>query len=114
MGNTCCSPSNARVSVADTDVDQHPREMESAPPITVTSGEKSSIDSGYSTRNDDPRDKLQEYLQILRETQTENLTKLREQLKRKPQLFVLNNLVLSIPFFEDFERYPSILNNSDK
>uniref|UniRef100_A0A0P5PZF4 Mab-21 n=1 Tax=Daphnia magna TaxID=35525 RepID=A0A0P5PZF4_9CRUS len=52
----------------------------------------------------DPRHKVNEYYQILREIQTENLNKMRDQLKKNPQLFLLNNLILSIQFFDNFDR----------
>ena len=52
----------------------------------------------------DPQRAANEYHQILNDMQSENLMLLREQLKKKPELFVLNNLVMSIQFFENFDR----------
>ncbi|XP_057377286.1 uncharacterized protein LOC130698618 [Daphnia carinata] len=52
----------------------------------------------------DPLHKVNEYYQILREIQTENLNKMRDQLKKNPQLFLLNNLILAIQFFDNFDR----------
>lgn len=52
----------------------------------------------------DPQRKITEYYDILRQMQTDNLTKMREQLKKKPELFLLNNLILSIQFFDNFDR----------
>lgn len=69
------------------------------PKLAVTS----RPDSDYS-RKVDPQRALNEYHQILHEMQSENLVVMREQLKKKPELFVLNNLIMSIQFFEHFDK----------
>ena len=52
----------------------------------------------------DPRAKLNEFKQIIKEAEQKNLDKMREDLKKNPMAFILNNLVLSIQFFDNFDR----------
>ncbi len=52
----------------------------------------------------EPQRKMADYLRIIRQAQAENLAEMREHLKKRPDLFVLNNLILSIQFFDNFER----------
>ena len=111
MGNKCCHGSDER-SASLYDVD--PRSNE--PTILVT-----TPNGGLTTTNDistrtapaapvmlrttsEPQRKMAEYLRIVRQAQAENLAEMRENLKKKPDLFVLNNLILSIQFFDNFER----------
>ncbi len=56
------------------------------------------------TSDSDPRAKLNEFKQIIKDAELKNLDKMREDLKKNPMAFVLNNLVLSIQFFDNFDR----------
>lgn len=67
-------------------------------------GSSSPPSPRQNTRSTDPQQKLKEYYEILRQMQMDNLTKMRDQLKNKPDIFLLNNLILSVQFFDNFER----------
>lgn len=92
MGNNCCRDQGENW-LEGTGVDDG-LQMSNLP--TTASRPKSSWS--------DPQRKTAEYYDILRQMQTDNLQKMREQLKKKPELFLLNNLVLSIQFFDNFQR----------
>lgn len=94
MGNKCFKGRMSDFGIAgDTDA---PAGF-SLPAVKVTP------DSDYARRVD-PQRAVNEFHQILQDMQKENLAVMRDQLKKKPELFVLNNLVMSVQFFEHFDR----------
>lgn len=96
MGNKCCRQQDDGGLISS----DRPFEME----------ERGTTYLGAVTNNDlqpdaiNPQSKLDEYYDILRDMQQDNLAKMREQLKKQPDIFLLNNLILSIQFFDNFDR----------
>lgn len=95
MGNNCCRQQDE----GDVFVVDPPAEMED------TRSYSAAQSNHLYSQSTDPQFKMEEYYEILREMQTDSLEKMRHQLKNKPEIFLLNNLVLSIQFFDNFERY---------
>ncbi len=48
--------------------------------------------------------KMGEFHEIIEETQRRNLNQMRDDLKKNPSTFILNNLAISVQFFDSFER----------
>lgn len=97
MGNNCCGEQGAWSD------DNIPRSEEIEMRENVqpqTSQELRSEIRDYSNQ----QSKLSEFYQILHEQQTQNLNQLREHLKKNPELFFLNNLVLAVQFLNNPER----------
>lgn len=109
MGNKCCHGSDKR-SLSLYEVD--PRNDESTQ-VALPNGGLKVNDTSVRTApaatvamrtTTEPQRKMADYLRIVRQAQAENLAEMREHLKKRPDLFVLNNLILSIQFFDNFER----------
>ena len=109
MGNKCCHGSDER-SMSLYEVD--PRN-EASNQVTVPNGGLKVNETSVRTApaatvamrtTTEPQRKMADYLRIVRQAQAENLAEMREHLKKRPDLFVLNNLILSIQFFDNFER----------
>ena len=112
MGNKCCHGSD-EVSSSLYVVDTRNNDHQPSTLVTTPNGGLKANDISVRTTSaatvtmrvtSEPQRKMAEYLRIVRQAQAENLAEMREQLKKKPDLFVLNNLILSIQFFENFER----------
>lgn len=106
MGNRCCSERN-RDSAAENEQSSGNRAVSDAVILRerIRNGQvQVSGEDGDDTSSKSPGRLMDDYLQLLKDNQAGNLKKMREHLKNKPELFILNNLVLSIQFFEHFER----------
>jgi len=109
MGNKCCHGSDER-SMSLYEVD--PRNDNESSQVAVPNGglkvNETSVLAPAATvamrATSEPQRKMADYLRIIRQAQAENLAEMREHLKKRPDLFVLNNLILSIQFFDNFER----------
>ena len=51
------------------------------------------------------KNEVSEFDKINQKLRLDNLQKMREDLKNNPNIFILNNLILCISFFENFEKY---------
>ncbi len=102
MGNVCCPTGSGENKAAlDTSRVGASAVLHDLPKSRIRAD---TSPSESSMTPSEPKNKLEDYLAILDEAQADNLIKMREQLKKKPELFVLNNLILSIQFFENFDR----------
>jgi hypothetical protein len=91
MGNNCCHGQSEPV------LDFETEDVQAVPGSSVT----------RRPRHDDfrnPQQKINEYQEILRENQMDSLNKMRENLKKRPEVFLLNNVILAIQFFDNFDR----------
>lgn len=95
MGNTCCGQNGQS---AESEIPQMPIQESS---IQVLPLQELSTQNVTLT---DPQSKINEYYQILQEVQLENLNNMRKQLAKEPSIFLLNNLIMSIQFFDNFDR----------
>jgi hypothetical protein len=94
MGNNCCHGQSADGFGTEGSVD-----VQAVPRSSLI---RSSRHDDFVSRN--PQQKINEYNEILRENQMDNLNKMRENLKKRPDIFLLNNVILSIQFFDNFDR----------
>lgn len=110
MGNKCC-PASSSTGRKDSHLEvTQPQPFPSKNSNKMASASRAeaiyqtTTPSSSSASLSPSQRKLTEFLQITAESQSANLVNMREQLKKKPDLFVLNNLVLSIQFLENFDR----------
>ena len=96
MGNNCCNSQSGSIDGYGTE-----RSEDIQTVVRSSENHRGYHDDLIKTN---PQQKMNEYYQILREAQMDNLKKMREHLKRNPELFLLNNVILSIQFFDNFDR----------
>jgi hypothetical protein len=94
MGNNCC---------------QGQSELDGGSRVERSDDIQTLVDPFVTRRTHDsmstnPQQKMNDYYKILREAQMSNLKKMREHLKKNPELFLLNNVILAIQFFDNFDR----------
>ena len=91
-------PSNARTADLKPPLDKKP-----------SHGSNASGNSGYGYSGGGGASSYSQRLQVdwtklAKETQEENYNILREEFRRNPQLFLANQLMMSVQFFKNFDR----------